>query len=106
MDNILAQSIEHLNIILLMGLAIFFGTAGARMFRRFHVPQVVGYLVAGLIFGPSFRAVQSITLPVVASGEDDGFIGVVNCRAARRSLSADVLAHQQEADSASTAQHT
>lgn len=53
LGTILAQSIEHLNVILLMGLAIFFGTAGARVFRRFHVPQVVGYVVIGLLLGES-----------------------------------------------------
>ena len=53
LDNILAQGIEHLNIILLMGLAIFFGTAGARVFQKFRIPQVVGYVVIGLIIGKS-----------------------------------------------------
>jgi len=52
-DNILAQSTEHLNIILLMGVAIFFGTAGARIFQKFRIPQVVGYVVIGLIVGES-----------------------------------------------------
>jgi len=37
-------------------------------------------------------------LPVVASSEDDKFIGILNCRAVRRSLSAEVLARQQKAD--------
>jgi len=51
--NILAQSTEHLNIILLMGIAIFFGTAGAKMFQKIRIPQVVGYIVIGLIIGES-----------------------------------------------------
>ncbi|MHC4487391.1 MAG: cation:proton antiporter domain-containing protein, partial [Planctomycetota bacterium] len=51
--KILAQGIEHLNIILLMGLAIFFGTAGARVFQKIRIPQVVGYVVIGLIIGES-----------------------------------------------------
>ncbi len=51
--RILAQGIEHLNIILLMGLAIFFGTAGARVFQKIRIPQVVGYVVIGLIIGES-----------------------------------------------------
>jgi Mg/Co/Ni transporter MgtE len=38
-------------------------------------------------------------LPVVISNEDDGFVGVLNCRAVRRSLSAEVLSRQQKADS-------
>ena len=53
LDNILAQGIEHLNIILLMGLAIFFGTVGAGIFQKFRIPQVVGYVVIGLIIGES-----------------------------------------------------
>jgi Kef-type K+ transport system membrane component KefB len=52
-EPILAQSAEHLNIILLMGLAIFFGTAGARIFQKFHIPQVVGYVIIGLVIGES-----------------------------------------------------
>jgi len=53
LNNVSAEGVEHLNIILLMGLAIFFGTAGARLFQRFHIPQVVGYVVIGLIIGES-----------------------------------------------------
>jgi Kef-type K+ transport system membrane component KefB/predicted transcriptional regulator len=53
LNNILAQNIEHLNLILLMGLAIFFGTAGAGIFQKFHIPQVVAYVVIGLIVGES-----------------------------------------------------
>jgi len=52
-ENILAQGIEHLNLILLMGLAIFFGTAGAGIFQKFHIPKVVAYVVIGLIIGES-----------------------------------------------------
>ncbi len=52
-ENILAQGIEHLNLILLMGLAIFFGTAGAGIFQKFRIPKVVGYVVIGLIIGES-----------------------------------------------------
>lgn len=52
-STILAQAAEHLNIILLMGLAIFLGTTGARIFQKFRVPQVVGYVVIGLVIGES-----------------------------------------------------
>ena len=52
-ENILAQSIEHLNLILLMGLAIFFGTAGAGVFQKLRIPKVVAYVVIGLIIGES-----------------------------------------------------
>ncbi|MHC4656625.1 MAG: cation:proton antiporter [Planctomycetota bacterium] len=53
LENILAQGIEHLNLILLMGLAIFFGTAGAGILQKFHIPKVVAYVVIGLIIGES-----------------------------------------------------
>ena len=52
-ENILAQGIEHLNLILLMGLAIFFGTAGAGIFQKLRIPKVVAYVVIGLIIGES-----------------------------------------------------
>ena len=37
-------------------------------------------------------------LPVVSSSEEDRFVGVLDCRSVRRSLSAEVLARQQKAD--------
>lgn len=43
----------HLNLILLLGIAVFFGTVGARIFQRLHIPQVVGYIVIGLLLGGS-----------------------------------------------------
>jgi len=55
MDSILAQSLEHLNIVLLMGLAIFFGTAGAGVFRKLRIPMVVGYVTIGIILGPMLK---------------------------------------------------
>jgi len=39
-------------------------------------------------------------LPVVSSSRAEGFIGVLNCRAVHRSLTAEVLARQQKADEA------
>ncbi len=36
-----------------MGIALFGGTLGARIFKKIHFPQVVGYIVIGLIFGES-----------------------------------------------------
>jgi Kef-type K+ transport system membrane component KefB len=53
LSNILALTLGHLNIILLMGLATFFGTVGAGIFQKFRIPQVVGYVVIGLIIGES-----------------------------------------------------
>ena len=53
-DFILAQGSIHLPAVLIVGLAIFFGTVGARVFQKLRIPQVVGYIVIGLIIGQSF----------------------------------------------------
>jgi Kef-type K+ transport system membrane component KefB/predicted transcriptional regulator len=67
-ENILAQNIEHLNLILLMGLAIFFGTAGAGIFQKFHIPKVVAYVVIGLIIGESgFNLIGRDTVDTLSS---------------------------------------
>lgn len=39
------------NILLLLGGAIFLGAAGGRVFQRLKIPQVVGYIIIGLIVG-------------------------------------------------------
>ena len=46
-------SLEQGNILLLVGLAIFGGTVGARIFKRLRFPQVVGYIVIGIVAGDS-----------------------------------------------------
>ena len=45
---------SNVNILLLIGLAIFGGTFGGRLFQKLRVPQVVGYIVIGIILGESF----------------------------------------------------
>jgi len=44
---------SRLPALFIIGLAIFFGTAGARLFQRFRIPQVVGYIIIGLLVGQS-----------------------------------------------------
>ena len=44
---------SHLPILLVVGFAIFAGVFGARIFERVHIPQVVGYIVIGLLVGHS-----------------------------------------------------
>lgn len=41
----------HLNILFLLGLALFGGTIGGRIFERLRVPKVVGYIMIGFLFG-------------------------------------------------------
>ncbi len=43
---------EELNIILLVGIAVFCGTVGAKIIQRFHIPQIIGYVIVGVIVGP------------------------------------------------------
>ncbi len=43
---------EELNIILLIGIAVFCGTVGAKIIQRFHIPQIIGYVLVGVIVGP------------------------------------------------------
>ena len=43
---------EEINIILLIGIAIFGGTVGARIFHRLSIPRIVGYVAIGIMLGP------------------------------------------------------
>jgi len=43
-----------MNALLLIGLAIFFGTVTGKVFQRMKIPQVVGYILIGLVIGKSF----------------------------------------------------
>ncbi|MBN1787286.1 MAG: cation:proton antiporter [Sedimentisphaerales bacterium] len=43
----------HLNILLLLGIAAFGGTIGAKIFQKLRIPQVVGYIFIGILFGSS-----------------------------------------------------
>jgi Kef-type K+ transport system membrane component KefB len=50
-SELLLRSELHMNLLVLIGVAIFVGTIGTRIFRKIEVPQVVGCIVAGLIVG-------------------------------------------------------
>ena len=41
----------HLNMLLVLGLALFGGTIGGRLFQKANIPQVVGYIVIGFLLG-------------------------------------------------------
>ena len=55
----------HWNIILLLGIALFGGTVGGKLFQKLRIPQVVGYIIIGIILGEMFLGV--ITMEIVAS---------------------------------------
>jgi Kef-type K+ transport system membrane component KefB len=42
-----------MNALLLVGLAVFFGTITGKVFQKIKIPQVVGYILIGLIVGKS-----------------------------------------------------
>jgi Kef-type K+ transport system membrane component KefB len=41
----------HLNVLFLLGLALFGGTIGGRLFEKMRIPQVVGYIAIGILIG-------------------------------------------------------
>ncbi len=44
-------SIQHLNILFLLGLALFSGVIGGRLLQKLKIPKVVGYILIGVILG-------------------------------------------------------
>ena len=53
---------EHLNILLLLGIAIFGGTIGAKLFQRLRIPQVIGFVIIGVILGPLLKVISPATV--------------------------------------------
>lgn len=45
--------IPHLNVLFLLGLALFGGAIGGRFFQKLRIPQVVGYIAIGIAIGES-----------------------------------------------------
>ena len=43
----------HFNVILLLGIVLSLGTLGGRLFQFLKIPQVVGYIVIGILLGQS-----------------------------------------------------
>ncbi len=53
----------NLNVILLLGIIVFFGTFGGRLFQVLKIPQVVGYITVGIILGLS--GIRFISIPIL-----------------------------------------
>jgi len=51
MGNFVGGLEGQLNVVLLFAFVILFGTFGARLFQKLHIPQVVGCIVVGIILG-------------------------------------------------------
>ncbi|MGP1594044.1 MAG: cation:proton antiporter domain-containing protein [Treponema sp.] len=47
------SKVETTNLILLLGFILLLGTLGGRLFQRLKIPQVVGYIVIGILIGQS-----------------------------------------------------
>jgi len=60
---------------------------------------VIAKVVPDMALSEAFEKAKRLDiehLPVVASGENDKFVGILDCRAVRRSLSAEVLERQRK----------
>jgi Kef-type K+ transport system membrane component KefB len=42
-----------MNILILIGLTIFLGTSGSRLFKKFKIPQVIAFIIIGFLLGDS-----------------------------------------------------
>ncbi|MHC4456080.1 MAG: cation:proton antiporter domain-containing protein [Planctomycetota bacterium] len=60
--NASAETFGYLNPVLLFGLVILGGAFGARLFQKFHIPQVVGCIVVGILFGDVFKLITPQTI--------------------------------------------
>ncbi|MCD4830405.1 MAG: cation:proton antiporter [Anaerohalosphaeraceae bacterium] len=61
-EHLKSFDIYHTNIILLVGLAIFLATTGAKLFARLHLPSIVGYLIIGIALGPMTGFISEQTI--------------------------------------------
>ncbi|MDP8212976.1 MAG: cation:proton antiporter [Candidatus Zapsychrus exili] len=53
----------HMNTLFVLGLALFGGTIGGRLFQKMKIPQVVGYIIIGIILGQSgFKIIDGATV--------------------------------------------
>jgi Kef-type K+ transport system membrane component KefB/predicted transcriptional regulator len=53
------------DLVLLIGIAIFCGTVGARIIQKLHIPQIIGYITIGVILGPALGVISPQTVGVL-----------------------------------------
>ncbi|MHC4842352.1 MAG: cation:proton antiporter domain-containing protein, partial [Planctomycetota bacterium] len=58
---------EELNIILLIGIAVFLGTVAAKILQKIHIPQIIGYIAIGIILGPLLKIISPATIEALES---------------------------------------
>lgn len=56
------SKIEDTNLILLLGIILFLGAVGGRIFQKLKIPQVVGYIVIGIVIGQSGFQILSVNV--------------------------------------------
>ncbi|MHC4221944.1 MAG: cation:proton antiporter, partial [Planctomycetota bacterium] len=59
------ETLGHLNLVLLFGVIVLCGTVGARFFQKFNIPQVVGYIVVGILLGDGLDLIKPATVEVL-----------------------------------------
>lgn len=59
------SALESTNLILLLGLIMFLGAIGGRLFQKLKIPQVVGYIVIGILIGQS--GFQILSAKIIAA---------------------------------------
>lgn len=52
-DFLKISALESRNLILVLGLIMFLGAIGGWLFKKLRIPQVVGYIVIGIVIGAS-----------------------------------------------------
>jgi Kef-type K+ transport system membrane component KefB/CBS domain-containing protein len=48
-----------MNVLLVIGIIILFGTIGGRIFEKLNLPRVMGYIIIGVLFGTTFHGLLS-----------------------------------------------
>lgn len=72
LDSVLPEMLHFVKLqgtqlVFLLGVILFFGAIGGRIFQRLKIPQVVGYIVIGIIIGSSgFQVLGAQTIAALS----------------------------------------
>lgn len=66
-----------MNIFLKISIVILFGVIGAKIARRLNFPNVTGYIVMGLLLGPSFLNLVTPEAAPIISFVNEFALGVI-----------------------------
>ncbi|MBU2591280.1 MAG: fructose PTS transporter subunit IIA [Nitrospinota bacterium] len=68
---------QGLNILLLIGIGIFFGIGGGKIFQKLKIPQVVGYIIIGVIVGDSMLGLFSKDIITLLTPINSFALGII-----------------------------